>query len=157
MFRSRYQEESTNTSDVDQGHFDSNSKDDITRTMATTTLVPSQISYLTSYRLVICVDCQTAVRPGNRGERHWRQIHQLGGRPLKALLSYVSTLDCRDPNEIELPPRGVRAIPELGTPFAGFSCPDCAFLTTNKKKWQSHASQTGHRGSGRAAQYAVRL
>ena len=51
----------------------------------------------------------------------------------------------------------VGAIPELGTPLGGFSCFDCTFLTPNKKKWQSHISQTGHNRSGGAAQHTVQL
>ena len=104
-------------------------------TPPTTPPVPPQIFYMEPYGVVICLVCQAGVRPGKGCEIHWRNKHQLNSRPLQALLSYMSTISCCDPHCIDLPPRGSRAILELGTPFEEFSCPDCAFLTTNKKKW----------------------
>ena len=121
------------------------------------TPVPPQISYLESHQVIICLECQTAVRPGTGYETHWRHRHQLHGDSLKVLLHYISALHIRDPRHVDLPSRGSRAIPELGTPLDGYSCPDCEYLTVNKKKWQSHTRQNGHAGSSLAARHAVKL
>ena len=66
-------------------------------------------------------------------------------------------VDIRDPRYVNLPSRGTRAIPELGSPLAGYDCPDCEYLTINKKKWQSHARQNGYAGSSAAARHRVQL
>ena len=79
------------------------------------------------------------------------------GQPLQAMLDYISTVSCYDPHRVELPSYRSRAILELGTLLDRFSYFDCTFLTPNKKKWQSHISQTGHDQSGGAAQHAVQL
>jgi orsellinic acid/F9775 biosynthesis protein OrsD len=120
-------------------------------------IVPPQISYLQCHQIIICVKCQTAVRPGNGFETHWRHRHQLHGHSLQALLHYLSTLTVRDPRQVYLPPRGSRVIPELGAPLRGFSCPDCEFLTVNKKNWQRHTSQNHHGGGSPATQHMVKL
>ena len=126
-------------------------------TTTTTTHVPPEISYLKQYKVVVCLVCQTGVRPGKGCETHWRNQHQMHGQSLQAILDYISTVSCCDPHRVELPSHRSRAIPELGTPLDGFSCSDCTFLTLNKKRWQSHISLTGHDRSGGAAQHAVQL
>ena len=119
--------------------------------------VPPQISYLGAYHVIICLECQVAIRPGNGCETHWRRRHQLQGQLLKDLLRYTSTLNFNDPHHMDLPTRGSQVIPELGIPVDGFNCPDCEFLTVNKKKWQSHLRQHQHGGLSRAAQHRVKM
>lgn len=73
------------------------------------------------------------------------------------MLDYISTVSCYDPHRIKLLSHRSRAILELGTPLKGFSYFDYTFLTPNKKKWQSHTSQTRHNRSSSANQHTIQL
>ena len=62
---------------------------------------------------------------------------------LKQAVSYLSTLQIRDPHTIELPSNGSAIIPELPV-LRGFSCLGCEYLTISRKKITLHARETAH-------------
>jgi hypothetical protein len=80
------------------------------------------------HQILICRLCQSAVRPGNSIELHFRRQHQLKGQLLKDIKDYYSTLELADPKLAATPEDNSQAIEQL-TISKGYSCNACRYLT----------------------------
>jgi len=116
----------------------------------TTTVPPEGLFYCEEYQILLCLTCRTGIRPGNASESHLRNVHQWKGEELKVALSYISTLQLRDPHTVDLPPNESTAIPELGTPVVGYGCESCDYLTSSWKRLTEHLRREGHGREGRS-------
>ena len=113
-------------------------------TSHTTVTVPEDLSYIEEYQILVCLTCKTVICPGDSSERHFRDVHQLKGQPLRDALQYISTLLLQDPQTVDLPPNGSSVVPELGPPIRGFQCLSCDFLSRSRKKVTVHVRSAKH-------------
>lgn len=103
---------------------------------------PSGLFYLTEYRILLCLHCKAAVRPGKAIEAHWRNVHQWTGHHLQEVLAYAATLTLQDPHTIRMPAQ-CALIPQLPT-FPGYSCSGCNYLTRSRKCRERHDREQSH-------------
>jgi hypothetical protein len=91
-------------------------------------------------RILICLLCRHAVRPGRGIETHFRNTHKYTGDKLKAVLSFCDKQGFQDPTKVPLPANGSKAIPQLQK-LGGFSCKYCDFLSIDKSNIRRHCNQ----------------
>ncbi|KAH7261579.1 hypothetical protein BKA59DRAFT_488953 [Fusarium tricinctum] len=91
-------------------------------------------------RILICLLCKQAVRPGRSIEAHFRNIQKYTGDKLKAVLSFCDKQGFQDPTKVPLPANGSKAIPQLPK-LGGFSCDNCNFLSFDKSNIRGHRNQ----------------
>ena len=92
-------------------------------------------------RVLICVDCKAAVRPGPNVAQHFRKTHEIRGDELQGVLELARALaetvasdgGLQDPYVAELPADGSEPVPQLAIQ-AGLRCTACRYLTTNEKR-----------------------
>ena len=108
---------------------------------------PEELCYLDRYRVLVCIPCKTAIRPGRNGGTHFRNTHQWTKERLQRALSYISTLRLEDPHQIELPRKRSDPIPQLAI-LKGFSYLGCDYLTINRKNIINHCSKTPYSTAG---------
>jgi superfamily II DNA helicase RecQ len=106
--------------------------------------IPEELSYLSEYRILMCLSCQVGIRPKKAAKTHFRNVHQWKGEQLTKALAYVSTLLLHDPHTTELPLNGSTVIPELGKPVSGYCCVSCGYLTSSHKQLRTHLRKMGH-------------
>ncbi|KAM5358751.1 hypothetical protein ACJA88_015294 [Fusarium oxysporum] len=73
-------------------------------------------------RILLCLLCKHAVRPGRGIETHFRNKHKYMGDKIKRILSFCDKQGFQDPTKVPLPKNGTKAIPQLpklGTIVAG--------------------------------------
>ncbi|KAH7111690.1 hypothetical protein B0J13DRAFT_461702 [Dactylonectria estremocensis] len=98
---------------------------------------------LSELRILVCLVCRAAVRPGPSIEMHFRGQHKLKGEHLQAVMSLCSDWLLQDPRCIALPNDGTKAIPYLPV-YNGFRCTHCIFMTISRKKIVSHYREKKH-------------
>ncbi|KAL6408600.1 hypothetical protein AUP68_07543 [Ilyonectria robusta] len=98
---------------------------------------------LSELRILVCLVCRAAVRPGPSIEIHFRGQHKLKGEHLQAVMSLCSDWLLQDPRCIALPNDGTKAIPYLPV-YKGFRCTHCIFMTISRKKIVSHYREKKH-------------
>jgi hypothetical protein len=91
-------------------------------------------------RVLICLLCRYAVRPGRGIERHFRNIHKFTGDKLETVLSFCDKQGLQDPITVPLPAHGSKAIPQL-LKLGGYSCDYCEFLSIDKSNMRHHGRQ----------------
>lgn len=91
-------------------------------------------------RILICLLCRHAVRPGRGIEAHFRNMHKYTGNKLKAVLSFCRDQEFQDPTKVPLPTNGSKAIPQLPK-LPGFSCDYCEFLSIDKSNVRNNHNQ----------------
>jgi hypothetical protein len=91
-------------------------------------------------RILICLLCKYAIRPGKGIETHFRNMHKYTGDKLKGILSFCDEQVFRDPTKVPLPDNGSKAISQLPK-LGGFSCDYCEFLSIDKSNLRHHCSQ----------------
>ncbi|SLM37315.1 Zinc finger, C2H2 [Lasallia pustulata] len=102
--------------------------------------------YLAEDRILLCIKCRAAVRPGISLNTHYRQVHKLTGNEFQRVISFASSVEARDPHQIELPQYRTDRIEQLRE-LRGYRCMVCEYTTVNRKNIISHCSKTGHAGS----------
>ncbi len=65
------------------------------------------------HQLLICLECETAVRSGKKIESHFRHAHKVKSDELREILSYFEHCELRDPMMPTLPADGSLPIPKL--------------------------------------------
>jgi hypothetical protein len=90
-------------------------------------------------RILLCLLCRRAVRPGRGIENHFRNTHKYTGDKLKGILSFCDKQAFQDPTKVPLPENGSKAIPQLPK-LGGFSCDYCDFLSIDKSNLRRHCS-----------------
>jgi hypothetical protein len=109
---------------------------------------PTELAYLDHHRVLLCLPCQRAVRPGAGAEDHLRSVHRWTGARLAGALAWIMTLALQDPHTVNLPPDGAPPIPQLAVQ-AGYRCLDCVYRTVNRKNMYKHGRQARHGRVGR--------
>jgi hypothetical protein len=95
---------------------------------------------LPEYRILICLICRTAVRPGEAIESHFRRTHRLKGERLKAVKVLHSGWLLQDPLTMAPMDNKSRIIPELEVQH-GYSCKACIYFTISRDNVLKHYSQ----------------
>lgn len=99
------------------------------------------------YKILLCLPCQLAVRPGQAIERHFRHEHHLTGPILQEIIFSYRDTQLSDPQSIVLPEDGSPPIPKLAI-VRGFSCQICRYYTISHDAIRKHYKATaGHRTS----------
>jgi hypothetical protein len=91
-------------------------------------------------RILICLLCRYAIRPGRGIETHFRNKHKYTGDKIKGILYFCNKQGFQDPTKVLLPENGSKAIPQLPK-LGGFSCDYCNFLSIDKSNLRHHRSQ----------------
>lgn len=100
------------------------------------------------HKKLICRLCQTAVRPGNGVENHFRQLHKVKGQLLRSITDYCGRMELDDPVLGALPADGSAIVASLPV-YTGFSCTQCRHLTTTRDNNTRHwRTADGHDGDG---------
>jgi hypothetical protein len=112
---------------------------------------PGWVWYDGPRRLLFCVRCTTALRPGGASVgAHFRAAHRVRGEALAAVTAYAATLPLCDPHTAPLPDDGSAPLPRLPR-LAGYRClrRGCGYRTTNRTKVSHHAcAGAGQDGKG---------
>ncbi|KAJ3454446.1 hypothetical protein MRS44_018340 [Fusarium solani] len=95
---------------------------------------------LPEYRVLVCLICKTAVRPGEAIESHFRRQHFLKGDKLKAVKTLHSGWLLLDPAAMAPMDNESQVIPELAVQH-GFSCKACIYLTISRDNLLKHCCQ----------------
>ena len=115
------------------------------------------ISYLTDYKVVVCVPCGHGIVPPPKAKRHFKDMHSAWPIAIRnQLVSCIDKLCLRAPEEVEIPKEPVLAIRGISV-YDGWSCLKCAFCCVSELSMQEHARlihgwMKGHGRRWRAAQ-----
>ena len=99
--------------------------------------------YIQAYSVVLCVECQTCLRPTRSSqERHLRQPpHHCKGPQLQALLDLFATYKLQLPSQVVLPDSPCSAIEGLRCYLAFICCLCNGNLTRSKHTLEVHVSK----------------
>jgi hypothetical protein len=116
-------------------------------------------AYLSSYRVLICVEHQYAVYSV---DEHLKRYYGLLAVERRQLLAAYTNLTLSTPEQVTLPPQDSSPIPQLGSPQDAFLCCQsqaqaprssnssssssssssrrCGYITTNRKEMRKHVN-----------------
>jgi hypothetical protein len=106
--------------------------------------LPGLACILSEHRVLICLLCKAAVRPGAGIESHFRHMHKVKGSALVAIKHLCSGWSLNDPATMAPLDDGSRAIPELRIQ-AGYRCKICIFMTICRSNNKTHSRTHGLR------------
>jgi superfamily II DNA or RNA helicase len=100
------------------------------------------VALIDEYDMLVCRLCNSAVRPSDGIERHFR-AHKVKGQVLADIKNYFASMELNDPLVAELPVDGSKPIDVLRV-LHGYSCTQCRFLTTARDNIRRHQRTAEH-------------
>ncbi|PYH81068.1 hypothetical protein BO82DRAFT_284847 [Aspergillus uvarum CBS 121591] len=100
---------------------------------------PSQLlSYLSTYRVLICLRCRYAIQPGAIA-RHLKEIHYLHRATRRTFVAFASELELAQPHDVVLPEESQFPVPFLPIQ-EGLACcfERCGYLCATSKRMKQH-------------------
>ncbi|RAK71703.1 uncharacterized protein BO72DRAFT_473050 [Aspergillus fijiensis CBS 313.89] len=100
---------------------------------------PSQLlSYLPTYRVLVCLRCRYAIQPGAIA-RHLKEIHYLSRATRRTFVAFAAEFELAQPQDIVLPDESQFPVPFLSIQ-EGLACrfERCGYLCATSKRMKQH-------------------